>query len=119
MDLITKNKEALIASCDKILDTALDSIHQLSIENFGTVEDTEKSSLQVEDFQKTVDRVQVIKNKIINDEEFSKFDLIMLHTIMTTNHMILSQYAQRFQDAAGFMEGLIEELVKIIQNFDS
>ena len=43
----------------------------------------------------------------------------MLHTIMTTNHMILSQYAKQFKDAADYMEGLIEELVKTIQNFDS
>jgi hypothetical protein len=119
MDLIQKNKDALLASCDKILDTALDAISQLNQEKASMTPEEQAAILETEDFQKTVDRVQVIKNKIVNNEEFSKFDLIMLHTIMTTNHMILSQYAKQFKDAADYMEGLIEELVKTIQNFDS
>lgn len=114
MEFIEKNKLTLIASCDKILDMSLDAIEQLQVE---FPEAPPENILTIDDFKKTVQRTEVVKKKIINGEDFTKDEFIILGIIMNSNLSILSMNEQRFAHATKLMQELIAEYVQILEVF--
>lgn len=114
MDFIEKNKLTLIASCDKILDVSLDAIEQLQVE---FPDECPENMLTIEDFKKTVQKTELIKKRIVNDEEFTREEFIILGAIMSSNLTILSTHAERFNQATKLMKGLIDDFTVVLKTF--